>query len=192
MEYTIIHGWRVEGIAETAAASGNPHRITFGVIPGPHDSDMNMPRLKKLAAAQIGSGHDTALKGITVWIDMYTTQNIHRQLLRYQNMKVVSSMSMEHSIREIVADDFLTQLWDKQIRELIRSNAEHKDDQWLKDNSPMATLLGVSFVTNYLQLKTVYAQRQHHKNPGWKPIVKWITGLPYAQELIIGANHANT
>ena len=45
--------------------------------------------------------------------------------------------------------------------------------------------LTASMTTNYRQLKTIYAQRRHHRLPEWQAFCDWIETLPYAN-LIIG------
>lgn len=45
-------------------------------------------------------------------------------------------------------------------------------------NVPMGLHLTARMTTNYLQLKTMYAQRQHHKSKEWQEFCKWVNTLP--------------
>lgn len=52
---------------------------------------------------------------------------------------------------------------------------------------PMGTELFVRVSTNYKQLQTIYYQRRNHKlKEDWGVFNKFVEGLPYAKELIIG------
>ena len=54
-------------------------------------------------------------------------------------------------------------------------------------NCPMGAELTVHVSTNYEQLATIYKQRKNHKlKEDWGAFCKFIEGLPYAKELIIG------
>jgi len=47
------------------------------------------------------------------------------------------------------------------------------------DNTPLGYQLKAGWVTNYLQLKTVYAQRKNHKLSHWNTdFVEWVKSLP--------------
>jgi hypothetical protein len=188
VEHSFIKHYAVHNIGNACRASGNPKRIEFG---DPYDTkDSDVERMERLARAPIGSGHDVALRGIIVHCSLFIKQNIHKQLLRYSNVTVVSSMSIEVCAAEFLASDWHMQLVDPFIRDYLRSKADIMPREWLVDNMPAATLTGLTIVTNYAQLKTIYAQRKNHRNPGWKPICKWMEGLPYSH-MITGETHAN-
>lgn len=54
------------------------------------------------------------------------------------------------------------------------------------DNTPLGYQLKAGMVTNYLQLKTVYAQRKSHKLSHWNTdFVEWVKSLPMSH-LITG------
>lgn len=185
MNPVIIESWTVHGIDWAIAASGNPKRMHF--TPTAFLDGKDYKRSEDLGFAERGSGHDCYLKGITVNVDMFTTQNIHRQLLRYGHIEVVSSMSLEHEWEEILGSDFHMQNVDKFIRDNLRRYMDvHADRMWFLHNMPMGVLLGMSIRTNYLQLKTIHAQRKAHRNPGWKVICDWIEELPRFKQLVLG------
>jgi hypothetical protein len=151
---------------------------------------MHTPRFERLARAPIGSGHDVALRGVIVWVSLYIKQNIHKQLLRYHHVEVISSMSIENNAADIIKDDFLTMLIDPVLLKYLRETYFAMPREWLVDNMPAAALTGLDIVTNYAQLKTIYEQRKNHRNPGWKPIISWIKQLPDSH-LITGEEKSN-
>lgn len=53
-------------------------------------------------------------------------------------------------------------------------------------NIPMGLEYTARMTTNYLQLKTIYHQRKHHRSKQWKDFCEWIETLPYAHQLIVG------
>jgi hypothetical protein len=145
-----------------------------------------MERAARLGRCERGSGHDCYLKGIDVRVNMYTTQNIHRQMLRYSFLDIVSSMSLENSWRGIVLSDFHMQNVDPFIVDYLRSKQIICDNRdFFLHNMPMGVLLGISFKCSYLQLKTIHAQRRTHRNPGWQIICDWIEELPMFKELVL-------
>lgn len=50
---------------------------------------------------------------------------------------------------------------------------------------PQGLMKTMRISTNYLQLKTIYKQRRHHKLPEWQMFCDWIESLPCA-DLITG------
>lgn len=52
-------------------------------------------------------------------------------------------------------------------------------------NIPEGIMLTRHITTNYLQLKTMYAQRKHHKTQQWKDFCKFVEQLPQAKEMNI-------
>jgi hypothetical protein len=52
----------------------------------------------------------------------------------------------------------------------------------------MGLELTARITTNYLQLKTIYAQRHNHKLEEWRDFCRFIESLPFAGELIAGGN----
>lgn len=52
-------------------------------------------------------------------------------------------------------------------------------------NCPLGLELTMRCTTNYLQLRTIYHQRKHHKlKEDWGAYCEWIKSLPYSKELI--------
>lgn len=175
---------RVDGLEWALTRSANPHHIHFltvneAVMAGRLDVNSN------LGSCAAGSGHDCYLKGISVRFDCYLDQSMHRQLLRYRFLDIVSSMSLEHSWKEVLFDAHLMRNVDPLFVEALRAayqvnkdRDEPHDERWFIRNMPLGTLLGMSFRCNYLQLKTIYSQRKNHKNPGWREFCMEIEELP--------------
>jgi hypothetical protein len=91
-------------------------------------------------------------------------------------------MSLEIMAIEAVNDDMLTELLSPVIRDTLRVRAETEGRDIMGD-IPLNMRMGISFITNYLQLKTILLQREHHKNPEWRAFCEWIMTLPHFKEL---------
>lgn len=48
-------------------------------------------------------------------------------------------------------------------------------------SNPCGFKLTARITTNYRQLKTIYAQRKHHRLPEWRSLCAWIETLPYSE-----------
>lgn len=59
-----------------------------------------------------------------------------------------------------------------------------KSDVFMKviSNCPMGLEQTMRITTNYLQLKTIYHQRKHHKLKDWHIFCEWIESLPKFKE----------
>ena len=55
-------------------------------------------------------------------------------------------------------------------------------------SNPCGFILTARITTNYLQLKTIYAQRKNHTLPEWRLFCKWIEQLPYSNLITGGKN----
>ena len=62
-----------------------------------------------------------------------------------------------------------------------------KKDLFMKiiSNLPSGFEMEMEIVTNYLQLKTIYLQRRHHKLPDWQVFCDWIESLPMFKEFCL-------
>ena len=171
-EGMIIHHCDVFGLHWAVRRARNPHLVSFDDRQKLDDGEVDLA--KRLGAVDSGSGHDCYLKGVTVNFDVYCDQSIHRQLLRYRFIDVVSSMSIEHSYKSIILNDFLMQDVDPEYRTELKNKMASLPKRDVIRAMPMATLLGISFSTNYLQLKTIYRQRRTHTHPGWAVFTEYI------------------
>jgi hypothetical protein len=171
-------------------------------------------RAKKLAKTSIGSGHSNFLKGIIVQFDILYPQYFSQQLQRYNFIDVISSQSKMVSITKIkdiaqYCNKYVLPSFIEEINKMIDFyNLDRDDDspvyypealtrrafkvttkqelfQYIISNLPMGFELWMGVSTNYLQLKTIYNQRKHHKLIEWKEFCNWIKTLPMS-ELITG------
>lgn len=169
--------------------SQNPTLTKFSkmnVRPEPED----YARAIRLGQADAGSGHDCFLKGITVKVDVYVPRRMQLHLIRYRFLDVVSAMSIEKNTKEILYRNDCFLGVDPDVVQRLRGHyEEHKDLEYVRNHIPPATMLGISFRTNYLQLKTVVAQRKTHKMPEWREFCGAVMELPMFCELT-GAHYA--
>lgn len=148
--------------------------------------------IEGLANTPIGSGHDNFLVGIVVQFDLTISQHSRIQFLRYHHVDTVSSMSLMHMATRFdmrnMANKYVDGVIISRLEELQRQYlADKTEENFLKliYNIPSGFELTARMTTNYRQLKTMYAQRKHHRLPDWKCICRWIETLPYAS-LITG------
>ena len=157
------------------------------------DEDLNsLKRAKSLGNAPQGSGHDCFLKGITVQATFHFPQWMWQQAKRYHWFDIVTSTSTMHCITEFdldeMCDDYVTPYIKEYLRELVKVYKETKDEevyQRIISNIPSGLILPAAVTTNYMQLKTMYNQRKHHKMKGWREFCEWCECLPLFNELCI-------
>lgn len=163
------------------------------------------PRIKSLATAQRGSGHDNFLKGIIVQFDMTATNKIWVEAERYHFFDIVSSQSTMHKLKDMNLDECFIKYTDKRIVEIMKelqkefnevntkdSTAEERKEAFynLVYSCPSGLLITAGISTNYLQLKTMYHQRKGHYLDEWSvDFVKFVNSLPYS-DLITGEPEA--
>lgn len=182
-----IENVEVYGLSESFRASKFPMKTD------PADANEDFTEvIESLAAAPIGSGHDNFLVGIVVQFDLTISQHSRIQFLRYHHVDTISSMSVMHMVTRFD----LRNMANKYVDDAIITRLEELQKQYIADkteenflrliyNIPSGFELTARMTTNYRQLKTMYAQRKHHRLPDWKYICKWIETLPYAS-LITG------
>ena len=174
----------------------------------------NYKRIKTLASSKGGDGHDNALKGIIVQFDIRYSQYFALQLQRYNFVDIISSQSKMHKLTSIedIGGNCNEYVLDRIINEVnilieiyndndfpygysvFSTNPEGEDVLLIKDknhcfqyiisNLPMGFELWMGVSTNYLQLKTIYQQRKHHKLYDWKEFCDFIEHLPMADLII--------
>lgn len=162
----------------------------------------SLERARKLAATETGSGHQTFLSGIRVSFDLIYPNYISPELQRYHWIDIVTSSSKMHTLTKM-ADD--PDRYNKYVNQASLDNmkalmdefnrAESAEERYeafmrLVSNCPQGIELFMRVSTNYLQLKTIYAQRKNHKlREDWVEgfCENFIEKLPYS-ELITGNN----
>ncbi|NCB32430.1 MAG: hypothetical protein EOM64_00875 [Erysipelotrichia bacterium] len=169
-------------------------------------------RTRKLAKAEIGSGHDNFLNGVIVQFDLTFTNKAWVEAERYHFLDFVSSQSTMHRITRFDLDKAYISYVDPRIVEIMKEKTkiyndlqedilnlteEKKDVAELRSlasrqyleilySNPCGFRLTARMTTNYRQLKTIYQQRRAHRLPEWRAFCEWITTLPHA-EFITGA-----
>lgn len=159
----------IYGMDESILASGYPKSITLSKCLTGKDMD----RAKILGTAKGGSGHDCFLKGIVVQFDLSAPQYIWLQLGRYHFFDIVSSQSKMHKLLDMDIYIQTNRMVDIRVIEVCRELIEaHKqglvDFETVMSNVPMGLELTARITTNYLQLKTIVAQRKGHKLGWWR------------------------
>ena len=139
-------------------------------------------RALKLGSTAAGTGHNNFLKGIIVQMDVNAPQYWWQQAQRYHWFDFVSSMSKVHCLTKMdidkMCDTTVTETAKLNLVGAIQDYTEGKIDFDMMCNVPMGLHLTARMTTNYLQLKTMYAQRQHHKSREWQRFCKCVTKLP--------------
>jgi len=187
----ILHDLNVTGISWALSRSGNPTRTEF-------EKELNedvgtFTRGIKLGQCVTGSGHDCYLKGIRVDMDWYLPKWMHTHLIRYRFIDVVSAMSAQKNLREILYNERCAIDIDPEHMQWLRLQFEiGKSHEWMIRHLPEGLLYGISFTTNYLQLKTLINQRKAHRMQDWRefcmilqercPILCELTGVHYAYD----------
>jgi hypothetical protein len=165
------------------------------------ESDDKLSRT--LSRAKPGSGHDCFLKAITVHFEVEAPHYWWNQAQRYHFWDIASSTSKMHSIHKGDIDDKCSKWvrtqtkkyvnlliwwynnWDDYPRDNfqfeVSPTPSTKDElfECILDNTPLGYQLKAGWVTNYLQLKSVWNQRKNHKLSHWnKDFVEWVKSLP--------------
>lgn len=179
-----IENVEVSGLDSAVVASGYP------LADDSYTFDVNMDRAKKLGAVLPGSGPDCFLKGIVVMFDVIFPEYWSPQFQRYHFADIISSQSKMHRITRLdiksncnkyVDDDVI-----KKIEEYKNEwkNANTKDSKYfwfmkIVSNLPMGFEKRMRIVTNYLQLKQIFKQRNNHKlKEDWGAFTDWVLTLP--------------
>ncbi len=195
MSKNMIKNVNVYGLQESLVASGYPMSVDIDDI-SPYITETMYDRGIKLGNAKQGSGHDCYLKGVIVQMDVKFPQYIWQQVKRYNWFDFVSSQSTMHRITKMNVRNNCNMYVDPRIIDILQ---EHIDDyneesdpamkqilfQYVISNIPSGFLLTARITTNYLQLKTIYQQRRHHKMEEWKEFCEWIESLPMFKEICL-------
>lgn len=180
---------KIYGLNESIVASGYPMRtIVSNDISNPTEKDMK--RAERLGNVPRGSGHDNFLKGIIVQFDLECTIKVWAQLQRYHWIDFVSSCSTIHMLKKMDLEQSYCEFVDARIKEIMKElqriyNENPTKENFLKliYNNPVGMNLAARITTNYLQLKTFYAQRYNHPLPEQVNLCKWVYSLPKVIDL---------
>lgn len=186
MEFKITET-QVFGLENAARISGFP--MSTDTYEKYIDEEKNISRLKRLGSAPIGSGHDCALKGVTVIADVTAPIYMWKQLQRYHWFEIISSQSTMHCVAKMnLAQQCVKEVWPETLAKLStvienynkeeNNNTKQKMFREIIANLPQGLCLTAGITTNYLQLKTIYKQRDNHKLSEWRAFRKWCEKLP--------------
>jgi len=187
----VVHNWKVFGLEDSVRASRYPMAVNvddvaFGIT----------DKVRSLANAPKGSGHDQFLTGIVVQFDLTFSIKAWVEAERYHFLDFVSSQSTMHRIMKLdplmQCNEYVTvdTVW--HLTRLVREyNENPTPENYLKVlyNVPVGFRLTARMTTNYRQLKTIYSQRRTHRLPEWREFCKWVEGLPHS-DFITGGNQA--
>ena len=151
-------------------------------------------RIKSLAQSSKGEGHDQFLTGIRVAFDLTFTVKAWTEAERYRFLEFVSSQSTMHRIAKFDLSKQYNKYVDPRMIEIMeelkgRYNETNDPEDYLRllYSNPCGFELTARLKTNYRCLKTIYSQRKNHRLPEWREFCAEIEKLPYAMEIIIGA-----
>ena len=188
MKITDVNVYELE---ESIVASGYP--MTTGEVTlntESRRSQANWKRMIKLGKAKQGSGHDCALKGILVSMNVTAPQYWWMQAERYTWFNFVSSQSKMHMLLKMnleqQCNDYVTDIAIMNLRICLDgyANGMFSFDTVLS-NVPMGLELTARITTNYLQLKTMYHQRRDHRSSEWQSFCNWVEQLPLFKEIVL-------
>lgn len=158
--------------------------------------EQSLPRAIQLANTPSGSGHQNWLKGVRVSFDIKYPNYFSPELQRYNFLDIVSSSSKMHKLKNMDMDacfnEYVTDLSKQQMKELLtqyNKDKSYENFMALLSNCPQGVELFMRCSTNYLQLRTIYKQRLHHKlidDWGVGFCQDFIQKLPYFNEFISG------
>ena len=184
----------VYGLNESMVAAGYPMRTEIGDVDADIISKKYPKSIGKLATCKAGSGNDNFLKGIIVQFNLTLSLKAWLQAERYNWLDFVSSCSTMHCITKMdIRSQCNKYVWKTTIDQLEGvvkhyNSIEDKNSKEAKEmflniiyNIPSGFELTARMTTNYLQLKTIYAQRRHHKLPCWQMFCDWIEELPKSE-----------
>lgn len=154
------------------------------------------PTVKKLFSAPIGSGHDSATRGIIAKFDLSFTNKAWVEAERYHFLQFDSSQSTMHRISKMDIKpnccEYVTKNTIKEVERLKKIYLENQTpDNYLTllYNIPSGFIITAGMTTNYQQLKTIYYQRRNHRLPEWRLFCKQLEEeFPMFKELILGEN----
>lgn len=195
----MITNVQVFGVKESMIASGYPMLKTDKEIDLTRElNGKDVGRAHSLGKVKSGTGHDTYLRGCIIQFDIKYPVYFSPQFQRYSFIDIVSSMSAMHKLVEMDLDEVLPDdRIDSRIKDIIRNLIEQYKIETDKDkkkelfdkiinNTPQGLMKTMRCSTNYLQLKTIYQQRRHHKLDEWQMFCDWIEQLDNFKLLCLG------
>lgn len=191
---------RVYDLKESVIACRNAMRVEMPEYTD-EEFERSLPRAVALAGSKAGSGHGNFLTGIRVAFDVRYPCYWSQEFQRYHFADIVTSSSKMHRIMKMDFDKacnkYVTSETIAMMKKLVADynmafetgGIEDQYEAFMRviSNCPMGLELFMRVDTNYMQLKTIYHQRKHHKlKEDWGAFCDFVESLPYAKEFIIG------
>lgn len=181
-----ISNVKIYGMEESIKASKYPMSTDTKSLDG-----YITKRVDGLGKCGPGTGHSNFLLGIVVQFDMTCSNKIWVEAERYHFLDIISSQSTMHRISKMDLTEQCNEYVDKRIIEIC----EEKKSKYLETKNPEDYLdllynvpsgleLTARMTTNYLQLKTIYAQRKDHRLKEWKVFCEWCKTLPHSEWIV--------
>lgn len=205
-----VFNTRVYGLEESIIAGGYPMRadeITEWTEEDTHLTEKDMARAIKLGTVPTGSGHDNFLKGIIVQYDVKYPNYWTPQFQRYSFHDIVSSNSKMHRLTKMDIKECCNKYVDSVVIENLQKWVDlynsfefgmneisidgriySKYEVFMKvvSNAPLGFEQTMRVTSNYLQLKTIYLQRRHHKlKEDWGTFCEWCETLPHFKDFCL-------
>lgn len=156
--------------------------------------------------------HDAFLKGVLVTFDIKYSQAFTPELQRYHFLEIVMSQSTMHSLKKFMSSGidpyskYVTEESKDQVRRLYAewerksailaacgesdgTRAAKRREAYeafmaLRHNIPGGFEMWETVATNYLQLKTICAQRANHRQrEDWNAFIRACLALPHFSDL---------
>jgi len=205
-----IFNTRVYGLEESVLAGGYPMRadeIGEWTEEELNLTDKDMKRAAKLGTVPTGTGHDNFLKGVIVQFDVRYPNYWTPQFQRYSFHDIVSSNSKMHRLTKMEIKECCNKYVDDVVIENLQKWVDifntfeagmtevevegttySKYETFMKvvSNCPLGFEQTMRVTSNYLQLKTIYLQRKHHKlKEDWGNFCEWCETLPHFKEFCL-------
>lgn len=152
-------------------------------------------RICNLGSAKPNSGHDCAIKGVLVNVNIEADQSFWLQWERYHHQDTISSMSTMHCLTKFEKiDEMFSKYTDprsiailNEYIEIYNYNPTSENFHKVIHNCPEGIELCRRVSLNYLQIKTMLNQREYHKMYAWsKDFIILAEKLPYFKEFTKG------
>lgn len=189
-----IRNHEIFGLERALRASGNA--MSTGIVDTTNDAQpasKSLARGMKLGANPAGSAHDHYLCGIVVQMDILYPQYWAPEAGRYHWFEIICSQSTMHRLTTSLSN--FSDPYNKYVDDRTKAIVREKLDKYnaapcyeyfmeLRSNLPAGYEMWETVTTNYLQLKTMYAQRRNHKlKEDWGAFCDWCESLPLFKEL---------
>lgn len=192
-DYGNITDIKVYGLDESVKRAKYPMSVDTSTL----NSDVTKGIIA-LASCEKGTGHDQWLTGVIVQFDLTYTIKAWTEAERYNWLSFISSQSTIHRVAQFDIEkqccEYVTPATMAEVnrlKEVYLDNPTPENYLYLLYNTPVGFKLTAGMTTNYRQLKTIYAQRKHHKLPEWREFCAWIETLPRFKELCLKGGEIN-